>query len=531
MHHEGTSASRATLRISPAGTLVIEGFGAALRVEGAHLKVRSGTGRRITEATFSRVTKPRLRRVVVIAGPAGYLSIAAVRWVHGVGAALVVLTPGGDVLLAPGRISPDDARLRRQQALTAGSDLGLSISRRLISAKIAGQHDVARRLVPVAPIRYLDSLGSLVADAEKAPNLSELRQIESVAAALYFTMWKGRVRLRWARRDEAKVPEHWRTYPGRGSPLASGGRTAVDPANSLLNLAASLLEVEAIIGCRSCGLDAGIGLGLHLDTKARQSLADDVMEPARPAAEELVLSLIRDRVFARGDFLERGDGHTRVGPTLAGSLVETWLRELARSVAPWCEWVGTELATAAGIPPPPTKLTQSRRSAGRYAIRRGERKAARRELTRARVAERLVPKACRECGKVLRSRTRLLCDACSALQRVESVQAIGRATLAAMRAQGETDPARTPEAKAKLGAAQARRARERAEWEKAHPGELPDPAEWAKIQRGLIGVPVERIAREAGLSIVHAWRIRKGERTPHIRFWHVLAALASRPSG
>jgi hypothetical protein len=61
--------------ISPGGVLVVEGFGAALRVDGSHLKVRSGTGRRIAEASFARITKPKLRRVVVIAGPAGYLSI------------------------------------------------------------------------------------------------------------------------------------------------------------------------------------------------------------------------------------------------------------------------------------------------------------------------------------------------------------------------------------------------------------------------------------------------------------------------
>jgi CRISPR-associated protein Cas1 len=522
VQEQGTPAYKPGLCISPGGVLVVEGFGARMRVEGSHLEVRSGTGLRIAEARFSRITAPRLRRVVVIAGPAGYLSIPAVRWIRDVGASLVVLAPDGDVLLAPGGISPDDARLRRQQALTAGSDLGLRISRRLVSGKITGQHDVARRLVPGAPARYLDSLGSLIADAEEAPTLEELRQIESVAAGLYFMIWKGRVRLRWARRDETHVPERWRAFPGRRSPLANGPRTAADPINALVNLASALLEVETILALQQVGLDAGIGLGLHLDTKARASAADDVMEPVRPAAEELVLRLISERVFSRRDFLERGDGHVRIAPPLAKALVEAWMPELGRAVAPWAELVATEIGRAAGIVVP-TKLTESRRSAGRDPYR----KAARQARTRKRIAERMVPNACRECGEVLRSRTRVLCDACAFEHRVEGAQQAGRATLARMRARGEADPARSPEARAKLGTAQSRRARERAEWERAHAGETPDPLVFrVEILPGLADVPVNRIARETGLSTAHAWHIRRGKRLPHARFWPVLRQLS-----
>jgi hypothetical protein len=112
------------------------------------------------------------------------------------------------------------------------------------------------------------------------------------------------------------------------------------------------------------------------------------------------------------------------------------------------------------------------------------------------------------------------------------VQTVGRAVLAAMRAQGEADPARSPKARAKMGATQSKRARERAEWERAHPGEKPDPAIFrAEILPGLTGIPVERIARETGLSLAHAWRIRRGERVPHARFWPVLQALGKSPTG
>jgi CRISPR-associated endonuclease Cas1 len=499
-----------------------------LRVDGSHLKVRSGTGRRIAEGTFARITKPRLRRVVVIAGTAGYLSIPAVRWIRDVGADLVVLASDGDVLLAPGRMSPDDARLRRQQALAASSDLGLAISRRLIEAKIAGQRRLIVQRFPDGPVRFAKTLDDLVREAEQARSIEELRQTEALASAVYFAAWKDRVRIRWVRRDEGRVPQHWRAFAARGSPLANGPRMAADAINGLLNLASALLEVETILALRTVGLDPGIAFGLHADQRARSSAADDVMEPARPAAEELVLGLIADRVFPRRDFAENSNGHCRIAPPLARSLVETWIPELARAVAPWPEMVATQLGKAAGITRLPTRLTESNRSAGRNPYR----KAARRAQTRKRVSERSVPKACRECGEVLRSRSRLLCDACSAVQRVESVQTVGRAVLAAMRAQGEADPARSPKARAKMGATQSKRARERAEWERAHPGEKPDPAIFrAEILPGLTGIPVERIARETGLSLAHAWRIRRGERVPHARFWPVLQALGKSPTG
>jgi hypothetical protein len=100
-----------------------------------------------------------------------------------------------------------------------------------------------------------------------------------------------------------------------------------------------------------------------------------------------------------------------------------------------------------------------------------------------------------------------------------------------MRAQGEADPARTPEARTKLGTTQARQARERAQWEREHPEDKPDPAIFrAEILPGLAGIPVAQIARETGLSTVQAWYIRKGERIPHPRFWPALATLISEGS-
>ena len=68
--------------------------------------------------------------------------------------------------------------------------------------------------------------------------------------------------------------------------------------------------------------DPSLGI-LHTDKRYRGSLAADLMEAGRPAADELVLELLGDRELRRGDVYETREGVCRLGPEL--------VRELARS--------------------------------------------------------------------------------------------------------------------------------------------------------------------------------------------------------
>ena len=67
------------------------------------------------------------------------------------------------------------------------------------------------------------------------------------------------------------------------------------------------------------------------------------------------------------------------------------------------------------------------------------------------------------------------------------------------------DPARTTEAKAKMGRANALRVAEARDWERTH--ERPDQSEWEAIFVGLAGVSVRAIERATGLSPATCWRI------------------------
>jgi CRISPR-associated protein Cas1 len=57
----------------------------------------------------------------------------------------------------------------------------------------------------------------------------------------------------------------------------------------MLNYLYALVEAEAILACQAVGLDPGLGL-VHSDTRARASLALDLMEPVRPEVDDFVLA-------------------------------------------------------------------------------------------------------------------------------------------------------------------------------------------------------------------------------------------------
>jgi hypothetical protein len=66
---------------------------------------------------------------IVVTRPDGYITFSAIRWLHGVGCALIQLDWDGTVLLATAPAGPDRPGIRRAQALAAGDDTGLAMMR------------------------------------------------------------------------------------------------------------------------------------------------------------------------------------------------------------------------------------------------------------------------------------------------------------------------------------------------------------------------------------------------------------------
>lgn len=404
------------------GVLVVSGYGLRVEVKRGHLSVEDGVGGQRRQARFSRVT-PGLRRLVVL-GHSGLVTLDALRWLHDIGAAFVQIDADGRVIVASGPAGLDDGRLRRAQALAAQNGVALEVGRYLVVQKLNGQARVLERLQDGNAAHELRAMARAV---ECPRTLEPIRQLEAQAAVVYWDAWE-RIPVKFARRDERRVPEHWRTFGPRHSPLTGSPRKAANPANAVLNYLYAVLEAEARIAALAVGLDPGIGI-LHADQRSRDSLACDLMEAARPQVDAFLLDLLETRTFRRSDFFETREGVCRVMPPLTHLLAETapWW---ARAVAPVAEHVARILFTSGPSPRRargrsgrrrsvlptrglPTPLTESNRSAGRAPYRR-------RPSPSGVVHRPVLPRTCRGCGVTLNRYQRALRH----VQYEESAQAI-----------------------------------------------------------------------------------------------------------
>lgn len=497
------------LLVSRSGILFVSGFATSLRVERGHLLVRTGSGRRIREGRFAKVSKPRIERLVVF-GKGGFATFEALSWLQGVGASFLFISRSGRIIAASGEVGTKIPALRRAQARAPEDVTGLEVGSYLVEEKLSGQQRVLGEYFP-------DVCG--VADARAklaaAATLNELRLIEAQGAAVYWGAWSG-VRARFARRDTDRVPDHWLAFGSRSSLLSGSPRKATTPASAILNYLYRLVEFECRVGLLSLGLDPALGI-CHADQPARDSLALDAMEPIRPDVDSYVLRLLSERTFSARDFSEAPSGAVRISSGLAAELAAT-LPAWERASAPVCEQIARMLGAPSGIRVP-TKLTQDARSSGRSGIRRGKRKLPAVPAPRNR--------SCQTCGALVVGK-RTFCDGCLPERRAqvaEAFQGSGPAAIARLQSQGD-NPSSRPSAKRKLARSIAENRKAAAAWEKAHPGDA-DPGIFDReILPGLSGVPLSRIMGAAGISVRYASLIRRGSKRPHPRHWEALRALA-----
>src|SRR5262249_48859990 len=155
-----------------------------------------------------------------------------------------------------------------------------------------------------------NTIASMCSFVRTAETIQDIRQIESGAALAYWSAWRD-LPVNFPTSDLRRIPEHWRTFGTRKSPLTGSPRLAVNPPNAMLNYMYALLESEARLAASAMGLDPGIGF-LHVDTDARDSLACDLMEPARPQVDAFLLDWILKEPLKREWFFEQRDGSCRL---------------------------------------------------------------------------------------------------------------------------------------------------------------------------------------------------------------------------
>jgi CRISPR-associated endonuclease Cas1 len=525
-----TTFSRSEL--AGGSVVIVDGQGASISVYDGHLRVRDGIGWYRRERSYNRATT-RLSRLVVTAD-SGSLSIAALRWCHAIGVSVVLLDPHEpQILLAPAVAGVDDARLRRAQALAAGTETGLSLVVELLRAKLDGEASIVSDIFSDdATAGTIAELAVALADVE---TVEEARQIEATGASAYFGAWTGRpeTAMRFARRDEKHVPRHWRTFTSRRSPLVAGNgnRRAAAPLNAICNFLFKLGEIECHLAALAVGLDAGLGV-LHGDVRSRNSLSLDLLEPIRPAIERFALRLLAERVFTRADFTESADGSVRIAAGLRQELAAS-MPQWAEAVGPWAERISHTLALASDRPiPTPTRVTSARRRAGQTSVAatrrtRAERDAAAR-LSHPQRAPRpgsrpggraiSVPHRCEGCGATLLHHQRRWCPECWPAQ---------RAVAGATGSRRAREHLALPGAKAAKGSAiSAGRAAARDARLLALGWEVDqwDSAILPGLRRRRVTALQVRAA--TGLSLARAYRLIEGRGIPRPAVWASLAHLA-----
>jgi CRISPR-associated endonuclease Cas1 len=432
------------------------------------------------------------------------ISLAALRWLADQDVSFAMLDRRGSVLATAGPVRPSDARLRRAQALALESGTALRIVRELIGQKLAGQERLARERL------YDSSLAQAIAEARsavaKADSIPEIHLLESQGAGAYWSAWHS-LPVMFPRCDLRRVPEHWRTFGARRSPLTGSPRLAVNPPNAILNYLYAVLESEARLAAAALGLDPGLGF-LHKDAPTRDSLACDLMEPVRPQVDAFLLDWITREPLRREWFFEQRDGNCRLMASFAVRLSET-AQTWARAIAPIAEGVVRTLWATKPKPPrqllPATRLTQGHRR---------EAKGSPANLP-ARPAPR-PPAVCHRCGATVTHGMKYCTDCAGTVAKENLIEAAKLGRVATHRPEAEALRART----------QRRHAAELQAW---NPSDKPD---WLdektyseRIQPRLAALPVSAISSALGLSQPYAAQIRAGRRLPHPRHWQALARI------
>ena len=490
--------------IRKSGVLVLNGYGIRVQVHAGHLLLHDGIADERRTIRLPRVGHG-LRRLVMI-GSDGFITLEALRWLADQGAAFVMLDRRGKVLAVTGPVAPSDAKLRRAQALALGNGTALKISKELISQKLAGQELLVRDMMHDSATA--DAIARFRIVLPSAESIDRVRLIEAQAAKAYWQAWAD-VPIHWPRKDETRLPEHWKRFGSRISPLTHSPRLASSPPNALLNLLYALLESESRLSAAAMGLDPGIGC-LHVDTPNRDSLACDIMEPIRPKCDAFVLHWLQNEPLRKSDFWEDRNGNCRLASSLAIKLCETsdtW----RRLVAPVAEYVAQETWSSVSKPTSTSKLARQL-----IATRLTQRR--RRSVKGSEVPSVKAPKpdsVCRGCGATTRRGRD--CPKCG--------REVSREKLIELAKTGRI-AARSTESRMKHSETQRRHEAAKRAWRSSPKADWPDENTYVRqIQPRLRGVTIFALSSALGVSESYAADIRTGRHRPHPRHWETLAKL------
>lgn len=211
------------------GVLVLSGFVASVTVEHGSLVIKDGIKGNVVERTFGLARCPISR--LISTQSEGFISFSAVRWLHGIGATVAHLNYDGAPLLVSAPQPVVSAGLRRKQALTTrDTTLGKAIIHRLLEAQLSAQIDVLQHLDFRFAAKDAQKYASRLTDQLSA---DDMLGIEGMTAKHYWTALAD-IPVRFGVKQG--VPNYWRSFGTRVSPITGTPRTAVTPAEAPLTI-------------------------------------------------------------------------------------------------------------------------------------------------------------------------------------------------------------------------------------------------------------------------------------------------------
>jgi CRISPR/Cas system-associated endonuclease Cas1 len=115
--------------------------------------------------------------------------------------------------------------LRRAQALAVGNGAALEISKELIHKKLIAQERLLAERIP-SPVAE-----QAIAEARQritnAISIDAIRALEAQAAYAYWSAWRN-LAVNFPTKDLKRVPEHWRSFGTRISPLTGSPASIPD---------------------------------------------------------------------------------------------------------------------------------------------------------------------------------------------------------------------------------------------------------------------------------------------------------------
>ncbi len=274
-----------------------DGIHVILQREGVRVGVR-GQSVRITDKNGEAVREFPLANVESLAVLGGVqISTQALVVFADQEVPVAFLTAAGRLTAMMDPMGPTSAAVRTAQVRVLDlPERALELARAVTLAKIANQRTLLMRNHADLPSRVAGDLQNSVDAAERATSIDELRGHEGNAAAIYFANFAGMFK--------QGVQELGARFDANGRQR----RPPLDPINSIISFAYSMLTNECVAALRLASLEPTIG-SLHATRPGRPALALDLMEPFRPLiADSVAVSAINRGELTEGHFLDTASG-------------------------------------------------------------------------------------------------------------------------------------------------------------------------------------------------------------------------------